>query len=1080
MLRLLKESGHRTKYVSILLEGETLLSVSIAVAFTQILGLHIGGWIAHWYQWMMGLVRTLVVALPLGCLFGVFGIFLMKLSYTDTPGLLMVTVSMCYMSYFVVHWITNAGIPACTICGIFMGRARATLSKEREESIIDFWKMVVTIMCGILFVVAGVIAPIILRYDTQLKDYILVLVTYLMANVTRFLSFFLFSPILSRTGYGLSFQNMVICVWGGLKNPLILNLAVDLTMKVYLDNAHQRQILYLHVVGLYLLMLFINATFIPVLLRSLGLMELSLSRRINMNNCLKFINEARSRTIAILKMDRFLSDANWPLVSECTTLEHPYRKKTSTEAEQEEEEEDEYLLSYKFTFCPDCQKEVPNEPSPKEMKDMMKEAKLRILKLKKTAYSRQYENGMISRHAIRTMHQAVEIAMDSQEATIELDGLYKLFEKEAFFFRFLRNHLQKILKNKGDQLKPPRLEWRLWCYRIVTHVAFTIFINMVVLIQTIFIIYYFATKVEKHHVMYIVIVNADIFFFIMYLTEFLFKIFAYSWILVCRHGFRTYFRSCCNVLEFIILIAVFALIIFHGVINLTRANMCYYVDLAVCILLGLRLLRVLKLVNYLAFCRRLPVALTKYLDAKVDKHRALAFELGKCYITGEEEILENLHQIVDNDKIRESIREGIENDRLAITKRLGLAQKESPWVTTTVKTRLAMRTVLNSLKDDIYELKLSGWVDDLEYDKLLKSLSKRYKYVDAVKLIPPPTSKAVFKEISYMGDEPELIEFLYTNLSTKKFDPGEVVVKEGENLEGIYILISGMMMVSYTPHPLILDNLKEKGSIPVVDHICSLTYDEPMSEYIVPGNSIGELSILSGRGYDGKIISETHSQVYVLYKPIIKTAMEMDDDPVNGLESRIWKYISFKRALTVMMNVPSFRSLTQQNLKYTLERSFIPNLSNYKVFVINEMMEDIILIEGLVVDFNTRDVYAAPCYIPRACQRLILPRSSFANFDVIIETKLLIIPAKDFDEYEIMIHEEKTCELVSNETSKCLQHLIQTKASLSARVAKHKKSGVPSLTKNIRRKMAGGIDSTKSKMIFMASKSRMSTSSGPN
>lgn len=62
---------------------------------------------------------------------------------------------------------------------------------------------------------------------------------------------------------------------------------------------------------------------------------------------------------------------------------------------------------------------------------MIKEAKLRILKLKKTAYSRQFENGMISKHAIRNMYQAVEMAMDSQDSIIELDGLYKLFEKQV-------------------------------------------------------------------------------------------------------------------------------------------------------------------------------------------------------------------------------------------------------------------------------------------------------------------------------------------------------------------------------------------------------------------------------------------------------------------------------------------------------------------------------------------------------------------------------------------------------------------------------------------------------------------------
>jgi sodium/hydrogen exchanger 10/11 len=73
-----------------------------------------------------------------------------------------------------------------------------------------------------------------------------------------------------------------------------------------------------------------------------------------------------------------------------------------------------------------------------------------------------------------------------------------------------------------------------------------------------------------------------------------------------------------------------------------------------------------------------------------------------------------------------------------------------------------------------------------------------------------------------------------------------------------------------------------------------------------------------------------------------------------------------------MMNAPAYRSSTKDKIKYVLERSFMPNLSNYKIFVVNEMMEDLILVEGLVVDFNTRDIYTGPCYIPRFVQKVVL------------------------------------------------------------------------------------------------------------
>lgn len=68
VIRLLRESGHRTKYVTILLEGETLLSACITVALTERYALIITGWIAHWYQGVTGLVRIFLL--------GSFGLFL--------------------------------------------------------------------------------------------------------------------------------------------------------------------------------------------------------------------------------------------------------------------------------------------------------------------------------------------------------------------------------------------------------------------------------------------------------------------------------------------------------------------------------------------------------------------------------------------------------------------------------------------------------------------------------------------------------------------------------------------------------------------------------------------------------------------------------------------------------------------------------------------------------------------------------------------------------------------------------------------------------------------------------------------
>lgn len=86
---------------------------------------------------------------------------------------------------------------------------------------------------------------------------------------------------------------------------------------------------------------------------------------------------------------------------------------------------------------------------------------------------------------------------------------------------------------------------------------------------------------------------------------------------------------------------------------------------------------------------------------------------------------------------------------------------------------------------------------------------------------------------------------------------------------------------------------------------------------------------------------------------------------IPRLEARIWKCICIKLATSLLLDVPAYQSQTQETIKFQLARAFVPNISQFKMFTVNEMMEDIILIEGISIDYNTRECYSAPVYIPR-------------------------------------------------------------------------------------------------------------------
>lgn len=52
-----------------------------------------------------------------------------------------------------------------------------------------------------------------------------------------------------------------------------------------------------------------------------------------------------------------------------TTIKHPYQLQMSG---RDEDSEDDTYMGYHYTTCPDCERDIPNEPTKKEFAEMTK------------------------------------------------------------------------------------------------------------------------------------------------------------------------------------------------------------------------------------------------------------------------------------------------------------------------------------------------------------------------------------------------------------------------------------------------------------------------------------------------------------------------------------------------------------------------------------------------------------------------------------------------------------------------------------------------------------------------------------
>lgn len=89
----------------------------------------------------------------------------------------------------------------------------------------------------------------------------------------------------------------------------------------------------------------------------------------------------------------------------------------------------------------------------------------------------------------------------------------------------------------------------------------------------------------------------------------------------------------------------------------------------------------------------------------------------------------------------------------------------------------------------------------------------------------------------------------------------EILLKTDEEPQGIYVLVSGLVRMSFCPNLKKLESLEKHGALPNVDYPVSVNYSEGQEDYIVSGNVIGEIGILTGRTYDATITCESSVQV---------------------------------------------------------------------------------------------------------------------------------------------------------------------------------------------------------------------------
>ncbi|XP_069890577.1 sodium/hydrogen exchanger 11 isoform X2 [Dipodomys merriami] len=910
----MKTIGISKMYIDII-RGESLIICSVtAIFFGLFRGYSLHTSMFRELHVVMGLTLDIVGSIICGyCCARVIQCILTDL-FSNTLTNVILCFSMVYMTFYTVELFGMSGIIALVTVGLNLDSL--SFKPKMEFIITKFLIMFSSVYEHLIYTFFGIVIGCgeikYFRFHTVAFVFIL----FVTVIFVRWLTIILVSPILIHSSYEYNWRWGAVLTWSGIRGVFSLLLAPD----VYNLAEHKEEaphMILFYVQAITLLTMGINSYMMIESARTLGLCAITLPRQMAMENAIQHIQETIRNTITLFQTEKLLTNVNWSVVERKGKIK--------------------YIPSETAQFSHVSQGEKEMSPTDEVL---IEEARLHVAIIQMSSFEKQCNNGILGVEAARILIGATKSFCPIKGKFMNIYDVSTYVRSRSWLMKF-KNMLSYLEYRKENTSFIPSGSNKLivFVYSILSSEEYEYTRHVITLIYIFPMVMHMWPMARELNVSALISINH--YFVFLYVLE------SASKLLILK---RVYFHQHWNVLEFFIMVI--------GIIDIFCI---YFVKLRPD---NLFLIQFTVVMGYLRVIRFLPLFkmvvpfLINIAEVQVKKRLSLMYSITKGYVKSQEDAKLLVKHISGRESIYQKLYEILEKNKRDAVKELGLIEHEGRDVVIALKTKQTIQNVIAKALKNLTFLWSRGIIDKHEGIEMNKVLLSKIKALNNFPMsIPPPIPDNYLPNIVWMEKKDILINFFKERTRLAHYDYGDVIFREGEMPQGIYLIISGMATLHSSSPTFGIENRVAP------DRNLQTFY----TEYCTSGQVLGELSCLLKREMEYTAICETSLQAFFIS---LEDLYEGFDIFWPTLEYKIW----LKFALGIANQY--FESIVDdEDLKFEscvlLNNAYVETLSSYNELTINkETMKIVIIVYGGVINSKTEELYPAPYIIPQTCEQV--------------------------------------------------------------------------------------------------------------